>query len=156
MTDTITLREVLEGAIAKEIEACTLYQGLSEAMQDPAAGNAFCLLSEQEKGHRLLLEKYLNGELKEDALSHTSFIDYHIAEHLRQPGISPEMPLKDVFLLAAEREKNAHDFYLALAGIHPEGKVRALLEDLAAQEMGHKHRVENLYSEVAFPQTDGG
>ena len=98
----------------------------------------------------------LKGELKEGALSHTKPVDYHIAEHLQQPEVSPDMPLKDVFLLAADREKVSHDFYLALAGIHPEGKTKKLLQDLADQEMGHKKRVEYLYTEVAFPQTDGG
>ena len=66
------------------------------------------------------------------------------------------MKLKDVFLLAAERERLAHEFYLSLAGVHPMGKVKQLLEELASQELGHKQTVETLYTEVAFPQTDGG
>jgi rubrerythrin len=66
------------------------------------------------------------------------------------------MKLKDVFLLAANREKASHEFYLGLAQIHPDGGVKQLIEKLAAQELEHKQRVEFLYTEVAFPQTDGG
>ena len=66
------------------------------------------------------------------------------------------MKLKDVFLLAASREKASHEFYLSLAQIHPVGEVKRLVEGLAAQELEHKQRVEFLYTEVAFPQTDGG
>jgi rubrerythrin len=66
------------------------------------------------------------------------------------------MALKDVFLLAANREKASHDFYSKLAAVHPMGGVRRLLEQLADQELEHKRRVEFLYTEVAFPQTDGG
>ena len=79
-----------------------------------------------------------------------------IAEHLEQPEISPDMKLKDVFLLAANREKASHEFYLELAGVHPAGQVRRLLEQLASQELEHKRKVEFLYTEVAFPQTNGG
>ncbi len=35
-------------------------------------------------------------------------------------------------------------------------KVKSLLERLASQELEHKQRVEFLYTEVAFPQTNGG
>jgi len=34
------------------------------------------------------------------------------------------MKLKDVLLLAANREKASHDFYLSLAQIHPDGEVK--------------------------------
>jgi rubrerythrin len=40
--------------------------------------------------------------------------------------------------------------------VHPSGRVRSLLEQLASQELDHKRRVEFIYTEVAFPQTDGG
>ncbi len=66
------------------------------------------------------------------------------------------MELKDVFLLAANREMHSHDLYLALTRIHPPGEVKTLLKELASQELEHKHKVEFLYTEVAFPQTDGG
>ena len=66
------------------------------------------------------------------------------------------MKLQEVFLLAANREMASHDFYQSLAQIHPPGEVQRLLEELAAQELEHKQRVEFLYTEVAFPQTDGG
>jgi len=73
-----------------------------------------------------------------------------------QAEISSDMKLKDIFILAANREKASHEFYLGLAQIHPAGEVRRLIERLAAQELAHKERVEFLYTEVAFPQTNGG
>jgi len=75
---------------------------------------------------------------------------------LEQPQLSLEMKLKDVFLLAANCEKASHEFYLSLAQIHPDGEVKRLIEELATQELDHKQKVEFLYTEVAFPQTDGG
>jgi rubrerythrin len=151
-----TLKEILERAIQKEIESQRLYSGLSQKMINDAAKGALRQLSQQEQGHQTLLEKYLRGELKAGTLSKGQVIDYKIAEHLDQPEISPDMKLKDVFLLAANRELHSHELYLALAGLHPPGDAKRLLEGLASQELEHKQKVEFLYTEVAFPQTDGG
>jgi len=156
MTTQLTLENVLAKAIEREIESQHLYQDLSQKMTDEAARDAFRQLSQEEEEHENLLRKYLRGELKGGALKREQVLDYKIAEHLEQPEISPAMELKDAFLLAANREKASHEFYLSLAGVHPAGEVRGLLEQLAAQELKHKERVEFLYTEVAFPQTDGG
>jgi rubrerythrin len=151
-----TLQEILERAIQKEIESQRLYHDLSQRMTDDAARDALRQLSQQEQGHQTFLEKYRRGELEAGALSGGQVIDYKIAEHLEQPEISPDMELKDVFLLAANRELHSHDLYLALAELHPPGHVARLLGELAFQELEHKQKVEFLYTEVAFPQTDGG
>jgi rubrerythrin len=156
MATQLTVQSILEKAIEKEIESQHLYQDLSQKMTGAAAKGAFLQLSREEQGHEDLLRKYLRGELKEGALDRERVLDYRIAEHLEQPKVSPGMELKDVFLLAANREKMSHAFYLSLAGVHPAGPVRSLLEQLAVQELEHKRRVEFLYTETAFPQTDGG
>ena len=156
MVTQLTLKEVLGKAIQKEIGSRLLYINLSQKMSDKAAKDAFQELARQEQGHQNWLGQYLRGELKEGALSSGQVIDYKIAEHFDQPEISPDMRLKDTFLLAANREKSSHEFYLGLARIHPAGEVKRLLEGLASQELAHKQRVEFLYTEVAFPQTDGG
>ncbi len=156
MATQFTLKEILERAIQKEIESQRLYSDLSQKMTNDAAKDALRQLSQQEQGHRTLLEKYQRGELKAGTLSREQVIDYKIAEHLDQPEISPDMQLKDVFLLAANRELHSHELYSALAGLHPPGETKRLLEELASQELEHKQKVEFLYTEVAFPQTDGG
>jgi rubrerythrin len=156
MATRLTVQTVLKKAIEKEIEAQHLYQELSQKMTDAVVKDAFLQLSNEEKGHEQLLRKYLRGEIGAGGLKKDHVLDYKIAEYLDQPEITPDMALKDVFLLAANREKASHDFYLSLAAVHPSGGVRRLLEQLAEQELEHKHKVEFLYNEVAFPQTEGG
>ncbi len=156
MTAYLTLGELLEKAIRREMEAQTLYADLSQKVDENTTRDALQALARQEEGHQKLLEKYRDGKLKDGALRKGQRLDYRIAEKLDHGEFSAGMALKDVFLLAAEREKAAHEFYLALAEIHPAGETKALMTDLAAQELGHKHRVEYLYTEVAFPQLDGG
>jgi rubrerythrin len=156
MVTQLTVQSILEKAIQKEIESQHLYRDLSQKMTDAMANDAFRQLSREERGHENLLRKYLRGELGEGVLKREQVLDYKIAEHLEQPEISLGMELKDVFLLAANREKASYEFYLSLAGVHPSGQVKRLLEQLASQELEHKQRVEFLYAETAFPQTDGG
>jgi len=156
MATQFTLNDILGKAIQKEIGSRLLYIDLSQKMKDQVAKDAFQELAQQEQGHQNLLEQYLRGELKGGKLSRGQIVDYKIAEYIDQPEISPDMKLKDVFLLAANREKVSHEFYLGLASIHPAGEAKRLLEELALQELKHKQKVEFLYSEVAFPQTDGG
>lgn len=156
MATQLTLQEVLEGAIQKEIMSRFLYIGLRQRVKNPASKDAFQALAEQEEVHQQVLEDYVNGKLKEGALSCKLIVDYKIAEWLDQPEISPTMELKEVFLLAAKKEQAAHDLYQSLSAIHPNGHVKHLLEELACQELEHKNRVESLYTEVAYPQTDGG
>lgn len=156
MANMQTIRGILQAAIAKEITAQRLYDDLSRRMTSEIAKETFQELVRQEQGHQLLLERYLRGELKGGALLVEQVIDYRIAENFEQTEISPEMELKDIFLRAANREKIAHDSYVALAQAHPAGEVKSLLEELASQELSHKHKLEYLYTEVAFPQTAGG
>lgn len=156
MTTQLTLSEILGKAIQNEIGSWLLYNKLSQKMKNQVAKDAFQELGRQEQRHQNLLEKYSRGELKGGMLNRGQVVDYKIAEHLDQAEISPDMKLPDVFLLAANREKASHEFYISLATIHPAGEAKRLMEELAAQELEHKQRVEFLYTEVAFPQTDGG
>jgi rubrerythrin len=156
MATQCTLNHILEMAIQKEIESQHLYGELSGKVTDDAAKDVLRQLSQQEQRHKEILEQYQRGELKAGTLGQEQFIDYKIAEHFNQPEISPGMELKDVFLLAANREMRSHEFYLTLAGLHPLGEAKKLLVELASQELKHKHKVEDLYTQVAFPQTAGG
>jgi len=156
MADTLTLENVLEKAIQKEIEAQELYHQLHEMMKNEAARVILHQLTKVEEKHEDLLQRYQRGELGEGALEAGHVLDYRITEYLEQPEISPDMKLDEVLLLAANREKISYEFYVVLAGAHPMGPVKTLLEDLASQELEHKQKVEYLYNEVAFPQTAGG
>jgi len=156
MLNAPTVRQVLETAIQKEIESQQLYADLASRVSEEAAKEAFRDLVNQEKAHQRFIERYLQGGRIEGALACNQPLDYKIAEHFQQPEPSPQMSLKDAFLLAANREKLSYNFYHSLAAVHPVSEVRRLLEELAGQELGHKARVEFLFTQVAFPQTDGG
>jgi len=156
MVTKFTVSRILEIAIQKEIESQHLYNELSQKVANDTAKDTIRQLSQQEHRHQNVLEQYRQGKLKGGILSGGQVIDYKIAEHFDQPKISPDMQLKDIFLLAANREMHSHDLYRALAELHPPGDTKRLLEELASQELEHKRKMEFLYTEMAFPQTDGG
>jgi rubrerythrin len=83
-------------------------------------------------------------------------VDYKVAEHLKQPDIQKNMNSEEVFLIAANREINAHNFYKGLADLYPKGPVKELLLRMAGEEMRHKEKMEYLYANTAFGQTAGG
>ena len=156
MSEKTTLKSVLDIAIKKEIEAQELYLDLSKKVVDQPAIDMFLELSKVEKKHERLLRDYVEGKLREGALKADNVIDYKIVEKLEQPPIKPNMSLADVLLLAANREKASNEFYVGMAALHSPGEIKKLLEELASQELEHKHRIEDLYTQVAFPQTSGG
>jgi rubrerythrin len=156
MGPALTVADVLKKAIQREIDAQRLYSDLGARVPDPTARFVFSSLTQQEQHHQEILERYLGSGLGTGALDLRQVIDYRIAEHLDAPILTPDIKLSDIFLVAANREKASHEFYTALAELHPEGEIRLLLLKLASEEMGHKHTIESLFTEVAFPQTDGG
>ena len=156
MAEQTTLKQVLERAIQKEIEAQKMYTGLSQKVKDEAVKGALTKLCLEEKGHQNRLEGYLERGLGGGSLSVKQVVDYKIAELVGPTEPSADMGLKETFLVAANREKAAHALYNGLAEMHPDGEGKRLLLQLAAQELEHKQRVESLYTQVAYPQTDGG
>ena len=83
-------------------------------------------------------------------------VDYQVAQYTTKPDIEKDLATAEVYLVAAHREWNSHKFYLGLAALQPEGEIKQLLTEFAAQELRHKEKVEYLYSNTAFPQTAGG
>ena len=150
------LSDFIDIAIQREIEAYEFYQGLIAKVEDQTAKQALDLLAGEEKKHRAFLEDYQAGKLGKDALRLTEVVDYKIAEYLEKPDIKKNMESKDVYLVAAHREQNSYQFYTGLAAIHPDGSVKDMLLRMANEEKRHKEKVEYLFTNTAFPQTDGG
>ena len=110
-------------------------------------------MAQEEKGHKEYLLKYRKSGL---AGPSKPVIDYKIAENLVKPDIQKDIQSKDVYLIAANRELNAHNFYKGLAEIHPAGEAREMLQRMAEEELKHKEKFEYLYANTAFTQTADG
>ncbi len=153
---SLTTEEILKKAIVFEEQSYSFYKHVQEIVLDNMTKNTLDFLSREELKHKEVLEHYLQGKLLGRPLGLAEVHDSKIVEAFPAPPVIPDLLLKDVFLLAAEREKYSHEFYLNLAELHHDGEVKEIFKKLALEELAHKEKVEYLYANAAFPQTDGG
>ena len=147
---------LIETAIEKEEEAYDFYRDLYGRIDDRMVKDTLRFIAAEEKKHKEFLVKYRNGTYNLNVLSMNQVVDNKIAEYLVQPDIKQDMASKDIYLVAAHRELQSHEFYLNLATIHSEGGVKDFLLHMAREELQHKEKMEYLYTNTAFPQTSGG
>jgi rubrerythrin len=150
------LGDYIDIAIQREEEAYAFYTDLLANVLDQSAKDALKLLANEEKKHKAFLVSYRDGGFGANALRLSHPIDYKVAEHIEKPDIKKDLNSKDVFLVAAHRELNSYNFYMGLANLHPEGEIKDIFIKMASEELNHKEKVEYLYANAAFAQTDGG
>jgi rubrerythrin len=152
----LELERVLKMAIAQEVAARRFYLDLADRAEDPATRDTLDFLAAEERRHREFLEAYCRGEVSSGALGLKQAVDAHVFEAMSAVSWDKDLEPAAAFLMAAGQEKTAHEFYQQLAEIHPPGEARELLSGLANEELAHKEKMEYLYANAAFPQTDGG
>jgi rubrerythrin len=150
------LFEIIATAIQREEAAYAFYMDLSGKVSDKSATETIEWIADEEKKHKEFLVSYRDGGYASDALQLKEVSLYKIAEHQQEPEIEAGMRVEDVFLVASHREARSHQFYTELANLHPEGEIKAVLLKMANEELKHKEKMEYLYANTAFPQTDGG
>lgn len=150
------LQNLIGKAILREEEAYAFYTSLKSRVTDPVAVDALGFLASEEKKHREFLITYRDGGYHVNALKMSEVIDYKIAQYVESPDVDKDMESKDIYLIAAHRELNSYNFYKELAAIQPDGDVKEMLLKMANEELKHKEKVEYLYANTAFPQTEGG
>jgi len=151
-----TLNSVIQMAIDKEIEAYDFYMELYNVVEDKDAKDTLKYIAQDETKHKNFLINCHKGLVCANVLKMDAPIDYKIIEHVEKPDIKKDMQSSEVYLVAANRELNAYNFYKSLADSYPAGEVRDLLEKMANEELRHKEKMEYLYANTAFPQTAGG
>lgn len=154
--ENVTLRSLIDRAIQREEEAYAFYTNLHARVVDLTAKEALGFLAGEEKKHREFLVSYRDGASAMRGLAMDERIDYGIAQHLDAPDIQKDLSTSEVYLVAAHRELNSCTFYTELAALQPAGEARDTLLRMAGEELKHKEKVEYLYANTAFPQTEGG
>jgi rubrerythrin len=154
--EKLSISEVFDKAIQYEEAAYKFYMYIANIVEDDSSKDTLNFLAEEETKHKKILQKYKSGEFSEGSLALDTVIDSKIVEAFGVPEIKRGMEHKDIFLVAAEREKASVEFYEGLAHMHPEGELKNLFLKFANEELKHKEKVEYLYCNSAFPQSAGG
>ncbi len=150
------LASLIETAIKKEEEAYAFYNELYGKVNDDSVKEAIKSIAEDEKKHKAFLVKYRDENWAPKDLRLNNVTYYKIAEYQEEPEITKDMKSEDAYLIASHRELRSYNFYSELAALHPEGELKELLVKMANEELKHKEKMEYLYTNTAFPQTDGG
>jgi rubrerythrin len=151
-----TLADVIKMAIVKEKEAYDFYMDLYKIVEDKDAKDNLKFMAQEEAKHKEFLVNCQKGLVCANVLKMDAAIDYKIIENIEKPDIKKNMKSSEVYLVAANRELNAYNFYKSLADSYPAGEVKDLLTKMANEELKHKEKFEYLYTNTAFPQTEGG
>jgi rubrerythrin len=143
-------QEIISRAIDGEIEAYDFYRNVSEKVQDSDLKRIFSELSGDEKGHREYLQSILHRDLK--ALQVDDSQDYKIAETLEVPPLTLDMKPTDGIALAIRKELDAMQMYTQLARVSSDSEEKTIFLELAKMEKSHKTRLEDIYTNMAFPE----
>jgi rubrerythrin len=143
-------RSILSEAIANEVESYTFYRGIEQCTTDNTLKKIFSDLAREERTHRETLEDFLTRPTKEFHFDESR--DYKVSETLETEDLTIDMKPTDAIALAIKKEEGARDMYLALADCSTDADQKKIFTNLANMESGHKAQLEDLYTNMAFPE----
>jgi rubrerythrin len=143
-------KEIIEFAIAGEIEAQEFYKVAANKINDPYLKEMFEQFAKDEKGH----EKILKGILSKDTINEyfNESTDYKVAETVNTPKLSTDMKPADAIALAMKKEEEAMKQYTDLAEACLDPGQKKVFLDLAAMERGHKLKMEKAFVNIGYTE----
>ncbi len=148
--DQQQFEEIFSMAIAREIEAHEFYQKVYARVEDEDVKNIFAQLAEEERGHQEILEQFKHDPTM--VMKIKAAPDYKVAEATDLPELSIDMKPADAIAIAMKKEQQAVVFYRDLRDRSTEQNVKDIFENLANVELAHKHRLENVFVEIGYPE----
>ena len=145
------INKLIDFAIAQEHAAFEFYNAAYEKVTNPGVKQLFRELAQDENGHANLLEMYRRNKTVAE-LFRSQVVDYKIAETQDMPELSINMKPADAIAIAMKREQQAAELYRSLANNAIDKNVKEALESLANMEMGHKHKLENAFVGIGYPE----
>lgn len=144
-----SVEEVLEFAIAREIESRDFYMKLAERMENPVMQKVFENIATEELGHKLKLEAINRGEI---LLVPQQVQSLDIADYVVDVEPQPDMDYAEALVLAMRKEKAAYRLYLDLAAVGEDEELTDMFLSLAQEEARHKLRFEIEYDDIVLKE----
>ena len=142
MTDRIdSIDEILEFAIAREVEAHGLYTYMAGRMKNPEMRTVCEELAQEELEHKakLELEVMKRGEVVSDI---------YVSDYMTDAGNEMDMDYEELLIFAIKKEEISVSFYTDLAAAIKDEESREALLALAEEETKHKQRFEVEYNNL--------
>ncbi len=141
---------IINMAIENEVEAYEFYLALSQKDLDASMKDIFTKLAAEEKNHKELLNSFLNNP--NQPLQFKPSADFKVAESVSRPALSLAMKPVDAIALAMKKEEDAMQAYNAFAEGSLSAEQAKVFQELAKMEQGHKTKLEEIYTNMAFPE----
>jgi len=143
-------RKIIFNAISKEVESYSFYRSVEEKVKDAALKSTFRELAGEETKHREYLEGLLVKPMKE--LHFDESRDYKVSKTIERPAVTIEMKPIDGLKLAIKKEEDAMELYKGLSAAAKDADMKKMFDSLAKMETSHKARLEDIYTNQAFPE----
>ncbi|MDD1718622.1 MAG: ferritin family protein [Methanoregulaceae archaeon] len=145
-------KKIIATAIDREVEAYTFYRTIAGKVKDKALKDLFGELAGEEKTHREFLEGFLTKDFSK--LKFAAGHDYKVGDALQSPKLTADLKPLDGLVLAIKKELEAMQMYTQLAAAAKDTETVLLFTQLANMERAHKARLEDIYTNMAFPETE--
>jgi len=145
--------EILEFAIAREVEAYNFYMALSERVNTPQIRKVFEDLAKEELEHKAKLElEIIKTGKAVPADENVTFPEHdYIVSDTEQ---KLDMDYKYMLLLGMEKEEAAFRIYVNLVPLAKDQQSQEVLLALAQEEVKHKIRFETEYDMLLRKKLD--
>ncbi len=143
--------KLIDFAIDQENQAFEFYTAAAQKVTNPGVRKIFEELAADENGHANLLEIYRNNR-ELGIIFKIQDVDYKITETQDLPALSLEMKPSEAIAIAMKRELEAAELYRNLAASALNPTEKEAMENLSNMEMGHKHKLENIFIEIGYPE----
>ncbi|MBN2269304.1 MAG: ferritin family protein [Sedimentisphaerales bacterium] len=142
-----SVNEVLDYAIARELEAHQLYTKLARSVQKPEMRKVLEEFAAEELEHKAKLEAVKAGKA---ALEDEEIGSLGITDKLRDVKLHENMTYPEILTFAMKKEKISYTLYSNLASAAQTRQLRKMFLQLAQEEAGHKLRFEIEYDLETF------
>jgi rubrerythrin len=143
-------KKIIATAIDREVEAYTFYRTIADKVKDKVIKDLFNELAGEEKKHREFLTEFLTKDFSK--MKFAAGHDYKVGDALPSPKLTADLKPLDGLVLAIKKELEAMQMYTQLAAAAKDTETQLLFSQLANMERGHKARLEDIYTNMAFPE----
>jgi len=143
-------KKIMFLAIEREVEAYTFYQSVSDRAKDQNIKSIFKGLAEDEQKHKRTLEGFLAKAPEKMHFAESK--DYKIVDALPTPPLTADLKPVEGIVIAIKKELEAMQMYTQLANASADEAEKNIFLELASMERGHKSKLEDIYTNMAFPE----
>jgi len=135
--------EILEMAVAREVDANRFYETLATQSKDPNTRNIFLELAAEELEHKAKLELEImkTGRVVDVSKAPAGFNE----DQYGYSQIDFDVEFKDILFIGIQKEEASFRLYVDLAGMTHDHDSKETMLALAEEEAGHKLRLQTIF-----------